>query len=648
MTRIRPLPILLLALTAFFTYSNTFFGPFLFDDVINIVENPGIRDFSRFLGLSGARSVGYLSFALNYHFWGLNVFGYHLVNLLVHIANGFLVYWLVLLLFRSSTFDQRSSVNIGRSKMEDRGSWIALVAALVFIVHPVQTQAVTYIVQRFSSLVAFFYLLAVVCYLKWRLGTRAGWYIASLVATLLAMKTKENSFTLPFAIFLVEGIFFRSGAKRRWTPLIPFFLTLSLIPLAQGDALWDLTGGRFGRDTAEIGRLDYLFTQFRVIVTYLRLLVWPVNQNADYDYPVFHSPFIPQVFGSLLFLLSLHGLAFYLLRRAGRLSPLSPHLRLIAFGIFWFFLTLSIESSIVPIRDVIFEHRLYLPSVGFFSAMAVVLAGAFERWKKARVPIALFVCASLAGFAVATHRRNEVWKDDLTFWRDVVGKSPAKARGHHGLGMAYSERGMREAAVEEYKTALRLKPDYAEVHNNLGRVYKEQGRLPEAIAEFQAALQSSPDYSVTRNNVMFDRLDEAGLERAVRKFASGLLVNTNNATVHNNLGAVYKEQGRLPEAIAEFQAAIRLNPDYASAYNNLGVAYRAEGRPEEAVEAYKKAVRLRPDDIDARFNLGNIYSAQGNWEEAIREYQAVLRLNPADGEARENLERANRRGKGPK
>ncbi|MBI4412257.1 MAG: hypothetical protein HY541_07225, partial [Deltaproteobacteria bacterium] len=237
-------------------YSNTFSNPFLFDDTGNIEGNPLIRDLANFLNLSGTRYVGYLTFALNYQFGGLNVFGYHLVNLLIHIANGFLVYWLVVLLVRvfPSPFPPPPG---GRG----RGEGIALIAALLFIVHPIQTQAVTYIVQRFASLVTLFYLLAVVCYLKWRLfgettdqgpGTRDQklqvtghgspvtglfkrsrvWYVASLLSTLLAMKTKENSFTLPLMILLVEWIFFRRITRKQWLILIPFLLTLFIIPLS--------------------------------------------------------------------------------------------------------------------------------------------------------------------------------------------------------------------------------------------------------------------------------------------------------------------------------------------------------------------------------------------------------------------------------
>jgi len=299
----RPLAVLLLlTFLATIIYSNTFSVPFHFDDTPNILENPQIKDLKNFLDFSGNRYVGYLSFALNYHFGGLHVFGYHLVNLLIHIINGFLVYFLVLLLFKTSrrqkTLADPNILSTTHDSQIAAAPWIALAAALLFVAHPIQTQAVTYIVQRFASLVTLFYLFTVVCYLKWRLASpetrsRFLWYWMALLFTVLAMKTKENSFTLPFMILLVEVVFFRSFTRRRWVALIPFLLTLLIIPVSRGDALGEAEG--FARDTTAISRSDYLFTQFRVIVTYIRLLFLPIRQNLDYDYPIYHSLLEPSV-----------------------------------------------------------------------------------------------------------------------------------------------------------------------------------------------------------------------------------------------------------------------------------------------------------------------------------------------------------------
>ncbi len=320
--------LLLLSLLAALIYSSTFSIPFHFDDADNIVQNPQIKDLANFFDLSGSRYVGFLSFALNYSVGGLQVFGYHLVNLIIHIANGFLVYSLVLLLFKA---ESQHSPLMAHDSQPTTASWIALAAALLFVAHPIQTQAVTYIVQRFASLVTLFYLLTVVCYLKWRLASsetrsRILWYGGAVLSTVLAMKTKENSFTLPFMILLLEGVFFQSSTRKRWLALLPFLLTLPIIPLSHSGAMGEGEAG-FAQETAEISGSDYLFTQFRVIVTYIRLLFLPIQQNLDYDYPIYHSILEPAVLLSFLFLLSIFILSLFVIFHS-RLTAQDSRLRL--------------------------------------------------------------------------------------------------------------------------------------------------------------------------------------------------------------------------------------------------------------------------------------------------------------------------------
>ncbi|MBI2340744.1 MAG: tetratricopeptide repeat protein [Deltaproteobacteria bacterium] len=587
-------------LLAGFIYSNVFFSPFLFDDTSNIEGNPQIRSLANFLNPAGTRYVGFLSFALNYAAGGLNVFGYHLVNVLIHVANGFLVYVLILLLLRLPAGSlEGSSINHRPSTIDHQRSFspIALLAALLFLVHPVQTQAVTYIVQRFASLVTLFYLLAVVCYLKWRLSQTIGpggpirliYFFASLLSTLLAMKTKENSFTLPLMILLVELIFFRGirGASKapssgppkaeslplngpsglvQWLALVPFLLTLLIVPLSYHEPSMEERGAGPPLDIPPLGRLEYFFTQCRVIVTYLRLLVFPVHQSLDYDYPVYHSFFQPAVLVSFVFLL---GLVAWAVRHIGRTGPI----RLIVFGIFWFFLTVSFESSIFPIKDVINEHRVYLPSVGFFLVAGFLTASAWGRWKKIRVPIILLILMVIGGFSVAAHRRNGVWRDPVTLWEDVVQKAPRKARGRQNLGIAYRDQGRVDEAIAEYQTALRLHPEYpAMIYDNLGVAYKMKGAVSEAMRAYQTALRLNP----------------------------------NDAGVHSNLGVAYQDEGRMEEAIAEYRTALRLKPDFVEVHYNLGSAYFNRGMFQEARAEFEEALKIRPDFEKAREALDSL------------------------------------------
>lgn len=632
----RPLPaLLLLALLATLIYSNTFSIPFYFDDYRNIVDNPRVKDLSNFLDFSsGTRDIGFLSFALNYYFGGLKVFGYHLINLITHIANGFLVYSLVLLLFRAvhgspSTADsdpQRVSV-----------PWIALATALLFISHPIQTQAVTYIVQRFASLVTLFYLSTMVFYLKWRLSpaegkTRYVWYVAALLMTVLAMKTKENSFTVPLMILLVEFVFFRPFNKKRWLVLTPFLLTLAIIPLSNVNALGEAEG--FARDTTKITRLDYLVTQFRVIVTYLRVLVLPINQNLDYDYPVFHSLFAPPVFVSFLFLSFLFGVAVYLLRHTREPSSFHSQRKLIAFGILWFFLALSVESSIIPIKDVIFEHRMYLPAIGIFLATATGILNRSNYEKSFRIPtgkVAALGCIVLV-FSVAAYHRNRVWQDPQTLWNDVVKKSPKKGRGYNNLGKVYQEKGQSELAVENFLMALKLLPDFVEVYDNLGIVYARQARWEDAIRMLQKAVNFKSDeynhISYVKLGDIYNRLGRT--KEAVESYERAIDLQPTDVDTRFALGNLYLANRQTQEAINQFQQVIGLIPKKAEAHMSLGLAYLQNDKLEQAAQALQTAVGLQPNLAGVHTNLGNVFRRQGKANEAIQEYKIAIFLNPRD------------------
>ncbi len=604
-------------MAALLTYSNTFSSPFHFDDNSEIVEYKKIRDLSGFSDFEGVRFVGTLTFALNYHFGGLDVFGYHLVNIVIHIVNGILVFWLVALTLKSPKMS-------GQPGGPESAGFLPLAAALLFVVHPVQTQAVTYIVQRYTSLAALFYLLSVVLYAKWRLETagsggryRVIFYLFSILSAVLAMRTKEISFTLPFVILLYEFFFFGSRWRRAYF-LIPYLLTLSVIPLVfinldTDKPIGDLAGEvrEAALETESISRGDYLLTQFRVIVTYLRLLALPVRQNLDYDYPVYRSFFAPEVFLSFLFLLAIVclGVYFYIRSRKGG----SGYLLLSSFGIFWFFITLSVESSIIPIRDVIFEHRLYLP----FAGAAVVFCSAMMygtdcciRWSRGRTSsgavVVIVMAAILIPLSFAAYQRNRVWKDSITLWKDVVAKSPLKARPHRNLAFASYNQGLPDEAIKEYRIAIGIKPGIASIHNNLGLVYYNQGMIEEAVSEYEAALRLKPDLEM----------------------------------VHVNLGLAYARKGALDEAVTEFKSAISLNPGLAGAHFNIGLVYMKQGRPDYAIEEFKTVIRLKPDSPEAHNHIGVIYAMQDRKDDAIVEFTNALRLKPDFSEAKSNLRRA--------
>ena len=571
--------LLLILLLGVLAYSNSFGVPFVLDDFESITRNESIRDLGNFLpGGSGydfhpRRWVGYFSFALNHHFGGLNVFGYHLVNLFIHLATALLVYALTRLSFRTPV--------LAASRLAPRAGSLALLAALLFVVHPVQTQAVTYVVQRLTSLCTLFYLLALVLYLAARLhseknladkdgqgirawGDRKTFFLlgTACVTAVLAMFTKEIAFTLPLAAALYEWSFFRGPWRRRLTFLAPLLPTLAIIPLfvALGRELG--SDGTFQQTLVDIPRRHYLFTQFPVILTYLRLLILPIHQNLDYDFPVYTRFFAPQVI--LSFLLLAAGIAVALrLFAATRRGAVDPAVRLATFGIVWFFLTLSVESSLVPLADVIFEHRLYLPSVGAFTAFAVAIFLLREKLPNTlpgRLPLLAGAVVILV-LTAASWQRNRDWRSEVSIWQDTVGKSPNKSRPWYNLGTHLTDAGRPAEAIPALARAVTLDPRYAEAWHNLGRSY--------------------------------------------------LLSN------------------QAVKAVVPLRTAVSLKPEMDNAVVNLAVALLQTGDPRGALPLLEKTRQRFPEWPEVRLNLGIAYLGIGQTASARRELAALQRIAPA-------------------
>lgn len=625
--------IAIIAVLGLVVYANTLHVPFFFDDYTNFINAPFIKSFSHFAdpdlvkafkGYDGfvSRYFGYLTFALNYHFHGLDVAGYHAVNIAIHLLSALLVYLLVTLTFRTPCFADAGD----REAVQARAGFTALCAALLFVAHPLQTQAVTYLVQRFASLGAMLYLLSLTSYIRARLIQTArgnstavwAWYLAALVAALLAIKTKESTYTLPFVVLLYEIMFFKGKVQQKALALSIGVVVLlgsfiAFLVLWPGKAKWGLVVGieTAMRLQTNMSRLDYIATQFKVLVTYLRLLVFPVGQQLDYDYPVYRSFLHPEVLLSAAILLSLLAAAVYCVylsrRRHRTLGDASPLLRLTAFGVFWFFITLSIESTIIPIVDVIFEHRMYLPAVGPFMAAAAILSLTFRKngmipgWP--RVPVLTGAAAAVLILAGMAFARNGTWGNEVAFWQDNAGKSPQKARVYLNLGRAMERSGDFGGAEKAYQKATALAPGQTDSLVNLGLIYIQWGRLPDALTQFQAALKIDPNLAVAHNNIGKVYGIRSELDKALEHFLKAVQLDPNLAEPYNNIGYVYALQKRYPEALREYEKCLVRDPAYELAYVNRGMALVALGRNSEAIADFRRALEINPSHVIAAEQL---------------------------------------------
>jgi tetratricopeptide (TPR) repeat protein len=545
----------LIALLGLLAYSNTFDVPFHFDDIPNIVENYLIRDLlnvpSLLAGRSGifsSRPFMHATFAVNYHLGGLDTTGYHVVNVALHLLNGILLYFLVAMTGRYLGYDKKDVTAV------------AVLSSVVFTMHPVQTEAVTNIVNRSMLLADTFYLSGMMLFHRAVTAEkRRSLYITGLfVVSLLGMGSRENFSTFPIMLILYDMFFisrFRlKEATKHYKAYLPVFLSLGYM----AHLVLNVTYAKRA-DIAGIPPVEYALTQLKVHWTYIRLLLVPLNQNLDYDYPVAETLFeLPTVFAFVGYAALWTGSIIMARKRP-----------LVSFLILWFLVTLLPVSFILALTDlklddVIFEHRLYLPGVGaIISAGILIFIAASElqkQWKLAHnllVPLFLVLVVALSA---GTYSRNSIWKDEISLWEDTVKKSPGKARPHNNLGIAYKKKGLMGLAVEQYERAIEADPVYANAYSNLGNVYLATGLLDKAIGYYETALSLDPNY----------------------------------ADANYNMGVAYHHKGEIDEAIRYYAKALEINPDYADAHYNLGLACREKGDEEMARAQFKKVLRIEP------------------------------------------------------
>ena len=638
-------------------YSNTFNCSFHFDDSQNIVNNAKIRDLwniKAWWNFYPSRPVAMFTFALNYHFNHLNIWGYHSINLIIHLINACLVWWLTLLIF--------SSPAVKDNKVAKQKKIIAFFTALLFISHPLATQSVTYIVQRMTSMAAMFYMLSVALYMKARLSERVNgvkYFLLAgcLLSAVAAMLTKEIAFTLPLTVIMAELFFF----KRKMVSVnfkdyrLLFLIALFIVPvmiilyLRSASNVFTAIGPTNGH-TYTLTPFSYLLTQFSVIVKYIQLLFLPVNQMVDYDFPVSTRFFEPRTLLSFLFLLSLVILGIFLYKKQ----------RVISFGIFWFFITLMVESGIIPIADLIFEHRTYLPSFGFFFILSSVISGLlWNRYKFLAIIILLMITGS---GSLLTYERNKAWKDDLSLWNDNVLKAPNLVRPVSNRGAAYAELGLWDNAIADCNSAIRINPDfpaayltrgfafdnlnqpdkamadyskaisinsdYAEAYSDRGAMYAKLGQWDNAIADYSRVIEINPE-AVRAYISRATAYENTGQwDKATDDYTSAIGINPDFAQAWLNRGVIFSNLREWDKAIADYSRAIGINPNYTEAYFNRGAVYANLGQWNNALSDCSKAIEFNPDSKEAYFNRGNIYETLKQWDQAISDYSRVIEIDP--------------------
>ncbi|MCA9394851.1 MAG: tetratricopeptide repeat protein [Candidatus Omnitrophica bacterium] len=606
-------------------YSNVLHGPPIFDDIGYIKSNANIRDITDIHAIwhawkHPARFVGYFTFALNYAIHGYNWLGFHVTNIGIHMVNILLVWSLVRLLFRCEQMRD--------DPLRPDAELVALITAMLFAAHPMQTQAVAYMAQRFASLATLFYLLSVWCYLQARLYPRRAlpFFAAAGFSALLGMFTKQITITLPVAILLVEFLFVRprgKGGRIDWRIVGGTGLFLLIVPAIfkfNAPAMLTIQHHSGSHRGDELYNMVYLMTQFRVICTYLSLMFLPVGQNLLYDFPASYSMLEPRTFWCFVLLVTIFA---YGIRRVGSN-------RLLAFGIFWFFLTLSVESSVIVIKHVIFEHRMYLPSFGFFLCISAWLLKTFRSRRKC-LAAATVIALTLA---VLTYQRNFVWADDIAMWEDVIAKAPEKSRPHMNLGIAYVERSQWETAIHHLDTAIEKYGRNHAAYSNRGMAYFALGKPERAIQDFNRALEIMPDYQealINRGNYYSYVKDYA---RAIADYDRVITLNPQAVEAIHNRANKYYQMKRYDRALEDYDRALALRPSFVRGYTSRGQVYSRLKKFELALDDFSRAIELDKENQSALFGRATTRFKKGDLHLALDDYNRLLELNPDHSKAR--------------
>jgi Flp pilus assembly protein TadD len=594
-----------LALAIGLVYGRGLRSPFIFDDAVAIVTNGSITSLWPLIGPAehpgplnpppdlptSARPLVNLSFALNYKAGGLDPFGYHVVNAVLHFFSTMLIWAIVRRSLLLPYFERR---------FEGSAGWLAMAVAMLWALHPLQTEAVIYVTQRTELMATLFYLATLYCSLRYwavlslRPGEGRGadasrqrpmWLALAVVSCLAGMASKEVMVAAPLIVFLFERTFIagslKSALRRSWPLHAGLASTwLLLIVLSLGAPHGKSAGFHLG-----VGAYEWWLTQQEILLMYLKLVFWPSPLLLHYQLPylktfaaawMYVAPVLLISFAVLVLLLRNHPLGFL--------------------GT-WAFAILAPTMAVPIFLEMADERRMYLPLLALIIPLVVGSYLLFARMRfvrDVRPALGAAVCLLAVVCGLVGANRLAAYQDEEILWREE----------------------------------LRYQPANYLAHNNLGYLLIKSDQIPEAIVELQAAVALNPDYEVAFNSLGVALMRASRDKEAIESLKRALKINPDYADAWQNLGNACKNLGRLPEAVEYIGHALRLKPDDPEAHNNMGVALAAAGQTRQAIEHFREAVRLNPTDVKSRVNLGKILVEVGDSDEAYNQFAQALQLQP--------------------
>jgi Flp pilus assembly protein TadD len=595
-------------------YGNSLWGAFIFDDQNSILGNPQIRRlwplwhaFSAPANTPVAgRPVVALSLAINYALGGLDVRGYHAWNVGVHILCALVLFGII----------RRT---LGRSPLRERfgsaSDGIATACALIWLVHPLQTEVVNYVTQRTESTMALFYLLTLYAAIRALDAERpAWWHGVAVLSCVLGMASKEVMVTAPLMVLLYDAVFrsgsFRALFEKRW----PLYLGLAATWTILLALMWSGPRARTVGFSAGGSAWDYALNQSVMVTRYLRLAVWPKALVLDYGAPPPTS--IHDVWPYLVVVaLIIAGTATAMIYRPA-----------VGFLGAWFCLILAPTSSVIPIvTEVGAERRMYLPLAAI--VVLIVACGSILVKRRPSTVSALLLVVVAGSLGLASARRNTDFRSGAVLWRTVVERRP-HWRAHSNLGEALQRAGRRSEAIEQHREALRLNPEAPEALYNLALDLERNGELDESIGLYKDYLRLHPDDAPAHNQLGIALSKRGRIEDATAEYREALRLDPGFSEAHRNLGTSLLQQEKAGEAAEHFERFLAAHPDDANVHNSLGVTLAMQNKVDQAAIRYARAIQIDPENIDARMNLGRVLLLMGRSTEAAEHFREAVRLKP--------------------
>ena len=613
-----------LAAAAVAAYHNSFGGPFVFLDIAAIQDNPTIRHLWPLWGVLRppltqgitveGRPIVNLSFAVNYALSGTRVWGYHAGNLAIHAAAGCALFGIV----------RRT---LARKAVEG-GLFLAFAAALLWTVHPLQTESVSYLVQRAESLMGLCYFLTLYGFIRGAEGGRGAvaWFGFSWAACLIGMGTKEVMVSAPVIVLCYDRTFLAGGWGEAWRRRGKYYLALAATWAILAAELATTGGNRGGTSGFGLGLSwwAYLRTQFPAVLHYLRLSLWP--HPLVFYYEVHWWPWPTVALATLaVTILAAASLAFFWRRSGWGFLGL-------------FFFAILAPTSLVPgLSQTLAEHRMYLALAPVLVALVLAGNGLAGRLGLPRAAYAGLLLAGAAGLGAMTVARNQTYRSEAILWGDTVAKAPGNPYTQNNLGIALAGEGRLPEAMEHFQRALVLRPDYAEAEDNLGLALASAGRPAEAIAHYRAAIRAKHNYAEAEMNLGVTLAALGRLAEAETEFNRALALQPGNREARNDLAVALARRGDLPGAIAQYEQVLRANPRNAETQYNLANALAGMRRWRDAAAHYQAALDLQPNYAEAAANLGVALAQGGRLADAVAQYRRALALTPNDPDLHYNL-----------